>query len=83
MSHCTNLADGVQHTRTRFMMGGIDQCYVRVLVECLLNGTKVRLLEHRRLQVDVGQSVVLAYLDSSRAVGTIVDNECFLAFGQQ
>ena len=83
MCQGANLADGVQHAGTRFVVAAVNHSHVGIVLQCLLHSFQVRLLVDTRFEVDVWNMIHLAHLYGTRVVGAIVHYEYLLAFGHQ
>lgn len=78
MGYFSDLTDGVQDTRTRFMVRGIDQSDVRIVGKRLFDYRQVGKFVNGKLQIDMGKTVIFADFHRTGAVGTVIDNQNFL-----
>ena len=79
----TDFADGVQHTRTRFMVAAVDYGDIRIFLESLLNDSEIGAFKHARLHVNIRQVIHLTNFDGAGVVGAVVHHENLLTLGNQ
>ena len=83
VSKSAYLADRIEYARTCLVVGSVNEGDIGIFLQRLFNDCEVGALVNGEFEVDVGQSVELAHLNSSCAVRAVVHNEHLLALGQE
>ena len=83
MRQRADLPDRVQQTGSGLVVGRVNQGNLRMLPERLLDQSQIRLLVHRKAEVDVGQAVGPADLHGAGGVGAVVYDQNRPVCGQE